>query len=70
MIIQNLENLGRTIHPTESFTWNHLEVNPLVTILGVDQVREFYSVELLGYHAIEVDECGGHPETKVSFDSV
>lgn len=51
----------RTVHPTKAFTWNHLEVDALVTILGVDQMGKFHGVELLGYNSVEIDESGGHP---------
>ena len=37
-----------TVHPAKALSWYHLEVNALVAILGVDQMREPDGVELGG----------------------
>ncbi len=59
---------GRTVHPAEPFAGHHLEIDALVAVLGVDEVRESDRVELLWYHAVEVDERGRHPvpDSKIS----
>ena len=50
-----------TIHPPKSFTGDHLEVDTLVSVLCVDEMGEFDSIELLRNDAVEVDERCGHP---------
>lgn len=35
-----------TIHPSETFAGHHLEVNTLVTILGIYQMRKLDGIEL------------------------
>jgi len=35
-----------TIHPAESFAGNKLEVDPLVSIFGIDEMREFDGIKL------------------------
>lgn len=35
-----------TVHPAEALSWHHLEVDSLVTVLGVDQVRQLDCIEL------------------------
>jgi len=52
---------GRTIHPAKSFAGDHLEVDALIAVLGVDEVRKPDSIELLRNDAVKVDECGCHP---------
>lgn len=68
---------GHTIHPSKALPGNHLEVDTLVTILGIYQVREFHGIELilgsasenvrsiglylLGHNAIEINESSCHP---------
>ena len=39
-------DLIRSIHPTETFTRNHLEIDALVPVFRVDQMRELDSVKL------------------------
>jgi hypothetical protein len=51
----------RTVHPAESFAGDHFEVDALITVLGVDEMREPDSIELLRNDAVEVDECRCHP---------
>jgi hypothetical protein len=57
----------RTVHPAESFAGDHLEVDALIAVLGVDEVRKPDSIELLWNDAVKVDECGCHP-VPVLFD--
>ena len=40
------EEEGRTVHPPEPFARDHLEVDALVAVLGIDEVRELHRVEL------------------------
>lgn len=35
-----------TVHPAETLSRDHLEVDTLVTILSVDKMRQFHRVEL------------------------
>jgi hypothetical protein len=58
--------IGRTVHPAKSFSRYHLEIDPLITILGVDKMRKPDSVEFLRYHTIEVNERSRHPIPTVS----
>ena len=51
----------RTVHPAEPFAGHHLEIDALIAVLSVDEVRESHRVVLLGYHAVEVDERSRHP---------
>lgn len=37
----------RTIHPAEALSRNHLEVNTLVAILGINEMRQLDSIELI-----------------------
>ena len=39
----------RTVHPPKPFARDHLEVDALVAVLGVDEVRELHCVELYPY---------------------
>jgi hypothetical protein len=39
-------DLVRGVHPAEALAGDHLEVDALVAVLGVDEVREFDGVEL------------------------
>ena len=52
---------GRTIHPAKPFAGHHLEIDALITVLCIDQVREPDRVKLLGNNAVEVDKCSCHP---------
>ena len=52
---------ARTVHPSKPFARDHLEVDALVAVLGVDQVRELDCIELLRNDAVEVDKCSRHP---------
>ena len=52
---------ARTVHPPEPFARDHLEVDALVAVLGVDEMRELDGVELLWDNTVEVDEGGCHP---------
>ncbi|SJL09805.1 uncharacterized protein ARMOST_22650 [Armillaria ostoyae] len=37
---------GHIVHPTETFTWNHLEVNTLITIFRIYKVRQLDRIKL------------------------
>ena len=52
---------ARTIHPAEALSRDHLEVDALVAVLGVDKMRQFDSVELLRDNSVEVDKRSRHP---------
>ena len=39
-------DLIRSVHPTKTFTGYHLEIDPLVTVFRINQMREFYCVKL------------------------
>ena len=39
-------DLIRSIHPTEAFTGDHLEIDALVPVLCVNQMRELHGVKL------------------------
>ena len=39
--------MNHTVRPAEAFTGDHLEVNALVSVLRVDQVRELNGIELI-----------------------
>lgn len=39
-----------TIHPAKALSGDHLEVNTLIAILGIDQMRELDGVELKRSH--------------------
>ena len=59
--------LTRTIHPAEPFTGHHFEIDTLIAVLSIDKVREPDRVELLGHHAVEVDERSRHPVPRQSY---
>jgi hypothetical protein len=58
------ERFGRTVHPTKPFARHHLEIDALITVLGIDKVGEPDRVKLLGYNAVEVDKRSRHPDTQ------
>ena len=39
-------DLIRSVHPTEAFTWDHLEIDALVPVLCVNQMRKLHGVKL------------------------
>jgi hypothetical protein len=55
-MIETESRMLLTIHPTESFARNHLEVNALIAIFRINQVRELYSIEL--------QDAQGHSQDK------
>jgi hypothetical protein len=58
----------RTVHPAEAFAGYHFEIDPLIAVLGIDEVRKSDRVEFLRYHAVKIDERSRHPvsQSKVS----
>jgi len=53
-------DLIRGVHPAESFAGYHFEIDPLIAVLGIDEVRESDRVEFLRYHAVKIDERSRH----------
>lgn len=45
-VITNNQMIPLTIHPTETFSWHHLEIKALIAVFSVHHVRKFYSIEL------------------------
>jgi len=48
------ESLILTVHPSEPFTRNQLEINALISVFGVNHVGEFHSIKLNNKYASEV----------------
>lgn len=44
--LDHLEAAGRTIHPPKALPRDHLEVDALVPVLRVDEVRKLHGVKL------------------------
>ena len=44
---------ARTVHPTKSLSRHHLEINTLVTVFCVNQMREFHGIKLQGSISID-----------------
>jgi hypothetical protein len=51
----------RTVHPAKPFAGYHLEIDALIAVFGINEVRESDRVELFGYNTIKVDERSRHP---------
>lgn len=45
--LDHLEAAGRTIHPPKALPRDHLEVDALVPVLRVDEVRKLHGVKLI-----------------------
>jgi hypothetical protein len=39
-------DLIRSVHPTETFAGNHLEIDTLISVLCVNQMRELNGIKL------------------------
>ena len=42
----NRGTMQLTVHPAETFPWDQFEVNSLVAVFRIDQVRKFHGIEL------------------------